>query len=80
MADGQTKPAMWRVILAFVLDLLTSFFVFGYLVAAMTGNTTDGGFELNGMPAIILFVLVIAYFIVGRKFLGGTIWQRVLGV
>jgi hypothetical protein len=80
MANEGTGPAMWRVILAFVLDLLTSFFVFGYIIAKLTGNTTDGGFELNGMPAIILFVVVIAYFIIGRKFLGGTLWQRILGV
>ena len=27
------KPAMWRVIVAFILDLFVSFFVFGYLIA-----------------------------------------------
>ncbi|MBZ0216913.1 MAG: hypothetical protein K8F25_10200 [Fimbriimonadaceae bacterium] len=77
--ETTTRPAMWRVILAFILDLLTSFFVFGYIIAKFTGNTTESGFELNGMPAIILFALVIAYFVVGRKFLGGTLWQRILG-
>ncbi|MBZ0128155.1 MAG: hypothetical protein K8F59_03475 [Rhodobacteraceae bacterium] len=77
MTDGK-QVASWRIILAFVLDLLTAFFLIGYVVAAMTGNTSDGGFSLNGGPAIIFFVLIIAYFIGMGRYGGGTIWQRIL--
>ncbi len=69
---------MFKKIIAAILDLITSFGGFGYLIAKFTGNTTEGGFQLNGMPAIVLFVLVIGYFVAG-KYLGGTIWQRILG-
>ncbi|MHA1570668.1 MAG: hypothetical protein ACTSWM_02515 [Alphaproteobacteria bacterium] len=78
MAGEGKQVATWRKAVAAILDFFTAFFVFGYLIARFTGDTTEGGFELNGMPAIVLFVLVIAYFVIGRKFLGGTIWQRIL--
>ncbi len=69
---------MFKKIIAAILDTITSFGGFGYLIARFTGNTTENGFELNGMPAIILFGLVIAYFVIG-KYAGGTPWQRILG-
>ncbi len=69
------KPATWRVVIAFILDLIFSFFVIGYLIAAVTGDTTDGGFELTGLPAIILFALWILY-MVGMPRLGGRLFQR----
>lgn len=72
------KISLWRIILAAILDFFTAFIGLGYLVAVATGGTTDDGFSLNGMPAIAVFALVIAYFWVGRKYLGGTIWQRIL--
>ena len=75
----QTTVATWRIILAIFLDALTAFMVFGYLIAVATGNTTDTGFQLNGMPALVLFALVIAYFVIGNR-TGGTLWKRILGV
>jgi len=80
MADTETKgrPSSWRVILAFILDLFTSFFVLGYVVGYLSGGLTPEGFQLNGLPALILFALVIAYFVVFNRFLGGTIWKRIL--
>ena len=64
---------------AAILDFVTAFLVLGYLVAKATGGTTDKGFQLNGLPAIVLFALIIAYFIVGNR-TGGTLWKRILGV
>ncbi|AXS41257.1 hypothetical protein [Breoghania sp. L-A4] len=70
--------AHWRIILAAILDFLTAFFVIGYSVARVSGDTTDDGFKLNGMPALVMFALIVAYFWIGRKYLGGTLWQRLL--
>ena len=69
---------MFKKIIAGILDVATSFGGIGYLIAKFTGNTSEGGFSLDGAPALILFALVIAYFVIGAK-TGGTIWQRVLG-
>ena len=73
------KPAStWRKVIAAILDFLTIFFVGGFVVGYLSGGLTDNGFDLKGGPALILFALIVAYFIVGRKFAGGTIWQRIL--
>lgn len=77
--EKRKSPILLRI-LAFVLDFFTVFLLFGYLIAKVTGNTTEGGFELNGTPALILFALMIAYFVVCYKFLGGTLWQRVFRI
>ena len=66
-----------KKVLAAVLDFLTVFVGGGYLIALVTGNTTDSGFELNGAPALVAFGLVIAYFVLMPR-VGGTIWQRIL--
>jgi hypothetical protein len=77
MAEETSGVAMWRRVLAFVLDLITSFGGFGYLIARFTGGLTESGFKLNGAPALLLFGLVIGYFVVAR-YIGGTLWQRIL--
>jgi len=75
------KPvARWRKIVAGVLDFIFVFFISGFAVAYATGNLTSDGFDLKGGPALIVFALIAAYFVVFTKFLGGTVWQRVLGV
>lgn len=78
---NQPKPAaMWKRALATFLDLFTAFFAIGYLVGLATGNTTSDGFKLEGGPAFVLFGLVIAYFVVGRRLAGGTLWDRIFGI
>lgn len=79
MADTPQDVASWRIILAFFLDLLTAFFVFGYLVSRVFGGATDTGFQLDGWRALILLALIIAYFVIFGRYLGGRLWQRMLG-
>jgi hypothetical protein len=69
---------IWRKIVAAILDFFTIFFAGGYAIGAATGTAQSGGFKLEGMPALYLFVLIIVYFVVGSRFLGGTLWQRIL--
>lgn len=76
--NAQTQPATWRIILAAIFDFLTAFFVLGYIIASIFGGKTDDGFQLNGPPALLLFALIVAYFIVFNRYLGGTIWKRIL--
>ncbi len=75
------QPApQWKVILAFVLDLILAFVVFGYVVAAVSGNLDGGSFQLEGGLALLVFALVIAYLVLGHRVLGGTVFQRVLRI
>ena len=72
--------ATWRKVVAAILDFIMCFAVGGYLIARFTGNLTDNGFNLEGKPALALLALIVVYFVVFSKFLGGTLWQRALGV
>lgn len=74
----RSRPANWRIILAFILDLFSSFFVLGYVVGYLSGGLTPDGFQLNGLPAFIMFALVVVYFVVFNRFFGGTIWKWIL--
>jgi len=78
MAEIIEPVATWRKVVAGILDFLTIFFIGGYVIGYLTGNMTADGFNLQGATALILFALVITYFVVGSKYLGGTIWQRIL--
>ena len=77
---SEKKTSKVKIVFAAILDFLTVFLVGGYVIAKLTGNTTEGGFSLEGGPALMLFALIIVYFVVLGKYAGGTIWQRVLGV
>ncbi len=71
------KP-WFRIVLAAILDFFTILSAGGYVIGKLTGGTTDGGFELNGWPALVLFALIAAYFWLGSRYAGGTLWQRIL--
>lgn len=80
-AVSQPKPvATWRKVVAGILDFIFVFGFAGYVIARYTGNVTEQGFDLKGGPALLLFAIVILYFVVFTRFLGGTIFQRLLRV
>ena len=63
-----TAPvATWRKVLAAILDFLTVFFVGGYAIGSITGQTTEQGFNLQGGSALLLFGLIVAYFVLGTE-------------
>lgn len=70
----------WKKIVAFILDFVGSFIIFGYIVAMIAGDTTSNGFELHGTPALIFFISIIAYFVIMNKYLDGTLGKRILGI
>ena len=78
MTDAVQPVAAWRKVLAAFLDFVMVFFGGGYAIGYLTGNVTSEGFKLEGLPALVLLTLLIVYFVAGSKYLGGTIWQRIL--
>ncbi len=74
------RAPVWKRVLASILDFFTVFFVVGWIIGHFTGNTTDNGFKLDGTPAILLFVVLIAHFFIGRRYAGGTLWDRILRI
>ena len=79
-AVSQPKQvSTWRKVVAAILDFLFVMFIGGYAIGYMTGNVTDEGFSLKGGPAFILFAIIVLYFVIFMRFLGGTVFQRLLG-
>ena len=58
----------------------TVFFAGGYLIGYATGDITDTGFNLHGLPALGLFALIVVYFFIGRRYAGGTLWDRIFRI
>jgi uncharacterized RDD family membrane protein YckC len=79
MENQDDRPPNWKIILAAILDFFTAFMVLGYVVAKLTGGTTEGGFNLTGGPALLLFALIIAYFVIGNRYFRGTLWKHIFG-
>ncbi|MEM7301178.1 MAG: hypothetical protein AAF468_08855 [Pseudomonadota bacterium] len=79
MTDNLKTPAPLRV-MALALDLITVTAVSFWCLACTTGKQTDHGMEFQGMPVLMLVIALLAYFVVGTKIVGGTIWQRILRI
>jgi DMSO reductase anchor subunit len=77
MSNPITVPT-WKKVVAAILDFFTVFLIGGFIIAKLAGGETEGGFELKGLPALVLFALIVAYFVIGHRYAGGTIWQRIL--
>jgi hypothetical protein len=73
------KAPFWRRGLAGFLDFVTVFWVGGYVIGSMSSETTQDGFNLTGPAALMLLAVIVLYFYLGWKVVGGTIWQRVFG-
>ena len=80
MAEPAAPAPMWKRVVASILDFIMAFAVGGYLIGAATGGLQPGGFNLEGWPAVLLFALIVAYFYVGRRVAGGTLWDRFFGI
>ena len=65
----------WRIIVAFIFDLISAFLIFSWLVANFTGGITGQGFNLDGWPVLVCFALIALYFIIGSR-TGGTVTRR----
>ena len=81
MSDASVQPASTaKRVIAAILDFFTVFFGGGWIIGRLTNETTPDGFSLSGGAAFALFALIVVYFYVGRKFAGGTIWDRIFGI
>lgn len=78
--DTPKPVSTTRKVFAAILDFIFVMVIAGYAIGYMTGNVSDEGFELKGGPAFLLFAIIILYFVVFTRYLGGTVWQRLLGV
>lgn len=59
------------------IDLLVTFFIL-WIVALFTGQTTDTGFELKGVPVFIGIALAILYFVVMEGLFAASVGKLLL--
>jgi hypothetical protein len=74
------RAAVWKRVVAVILDFLTVFYLGGLAIGRVTGGASGGSFDLSGMPALVLFALIAVYFYVCRRHLGGTLWDRIFRI
>ncbi|MAM08876.1 MAG: hypothetical protein CML23_00130 [Rhizobiaceae bacterium] len=80
MENAKTKPPMWRIILAYFLDFQMLFWVLDFLIGYQTGQLTPNGFDVQGVSALLLTVLMVSYFVICHMYLRGTLWRHILRV
>lgn len=68
-----------RRAVAVIIDSIILFIV-GYIVAALTGNTTSTGFAMTGAPFFLWLFLGLGYFVVLEALQGATLGKRVMGL
>lgn len=54
--------------------------VVAWVVALFTGGTTATGFELQGAPAFLMFLLALGYYVAMEARLGWTLGKRAIGL
>jgi len=57
-SEVHKRVSTWRKVLAAILDFIFVFAIAGYAIGYITGNLTDGGFDLKGGPALIVFAVI----------------------
>jgi hypothetical protein len=80
MTEPAPRAKVWKRVLASILDFLTVFFAGGYAIGHLTGSMTNEGFQLTGWPVFALIALIAAYFWIGRRYAGGTLWDRIFRI
>ena len=81
MAEPVAAAPMWKRVVAPILDFIMVFFVGGYLIGCRDRQPQSRAASIStGWPALLLFALVVAYFYVGRRVAGGTLWDRFFGI
>ncbi len=67
---------------ATIVDTIICFFGIGYAVALATGGVNEEGFgfEVTGLPALLVFFLWFAYYVVMEATVGATVGKLILGL
>jgi uncharacterized RDD family membrane protein YckC len=66
--------------MSFFIDFLGCFVIFGYILAYFFGGLTEEGFNLEGISTLFLFSLIVSYFIIMKRYFGGTFGKKIFGI
>jgi uncharacterized RDD family membrane protein YckC len=68
-----------RRAVAIIIDSIL-LMVIGWALALVMGSTSGAGFGLEGAPALLWFLIAMAYYVVMEVTSGGTIGKKVMGL
>ena len=66
-----------RRAVAIIIDSILLFIV-GYLVASLTGQTTEEGFNMTGAPFFLWIIVCVGYYVVMEKLRGATLGKMAM--
>src|SRR6266511_4376982 len=66
-------------LVALIIDAIIMIII-SYVIALLTGGTSQGGFSLEGVPAALSWLINFAYYIGLEVTQGGTVGKLVLGL
>lgn len=68
-----------RRAVAIIIDSIL-LMILGWALALVMGQTSGAGFNLEGGPALLWFLIAMAYYVVMEATSGGTIGKKVMGL
>jgi uncharacterized RDD family membrane protein YckC len=68
-----------RRAVAIIIDMIV-LGIIGWVLAMALGGATSDGFNLSGAPALIWFLVALAYYVVMEVQMGGTLGKLALGL
>ena len=68
-----------RRAVAIIIDMIV-LGILGWVLALGMGGATSEGFNLSGAPALIWFLVALAYYVVMEVQMGGTLGKLALGL
>jgi len=79
-ADGSVKPPLLVRVVAFFIDLVIALVAALVISSLVVGQKTSNGFTLTGWRGAVPLILIVLYFFVMNKYLGGTLAKRMLRI
>jgi uncharacterized RDD family membrane protein YckC len=79
MVSGKNYVGLGLRFVALIIDGII-LGILGYLIGAVTGGTSGAGFQLEGGPAFLYYLLSFLYYILMEAFMGGTVGKMALGM
>lgn len=79
MVSGKNYVGLGLRFVALVIDVII-LGILGYLIGAVTGGTSGAGFQLEGGPAFLYYLLSFLYYVLMEAFMGGTVGKLALGM
>ena len=68
-----------RRAVAIIIDSIL-LMILGWALALVMGSTSGAGYNLEGAPALLWFLIAMAYYVVMEVTSGGTIGKKVMGL